>query len=261
MTTKKYNVYRILIVEILLRKVNVMKKIIMCLLSIGLMTGCVNQEKEYLSVLEIQEMGLPVDRYASINNSTSDYYNWLTNFDLSQDICEHLHLNLEGEAADQLNQYFDEYYKKLEEKTFAVQFIAGWEETFEDILCLTVRKRTSASGDMYKMQWIESYNIDLETGQLLTNEELLKRFGLDFDTAQSIIDAQLEEEGIDVMKENEIILSKSDNMKLKISNDSFLTIDEHGNLYIIVNIHTKEFSMFDSYPDVDFLRYYFIKLN
>ena len=87
--------------------------------------------KEYLSVIETYETKEIIDEYPIINNSINDYYNWLTNFDIGKEASEHLHINLEGNFPDQINQFFDEYYKKIEEKNFVVQFIAGWEENFE----------------------------------------------------------------------------------------------------------------------------------
>lgn len=155
-----------------------MKKIVCCLLSVYILTGCSqsiqeplvakkvpeinNQDlhnisiaslrrqflqnpnketkgNEYLYVLNKVELNR-YDEYAIINNSTNEYYNWITTYDTSKEIKEHLYLDLQGDFANELNRQFDEYFK-IKAGGFTAQFIAGWAEQFDDILSLSVRKK------------------------------------------------------------------------------------------------------------------------
>lgn len=212
-----------------------MKKIVCCLLSVYILTGCSqsiqeplvakkvpeinNQDlhnisiaslrrqflqnpnketkgNEYLYVLNKVELNR-YDEYAIINNSTNEYYNWITTYDTSKEIKEHLYLDLQGDFANELNRQFDEYFK-IEPGSFTTLSISGWAEQFDDILSLSVRKRSFDGGGMYKFEAIIIYNIDLTDNQPLTNEQLLSRYGLDFKQAQTIINQQLEKDHIDI---------------------------------------------------------------
>lgn len=279
-----------------------MKKYLCCLLALALFSGCdtrmpdkqeignsalieeihgnnMEEEIKYLSILETYETKEIIDEYPIVNDSTNDYYNWLTNHDVSNEESEHLHLNLEGDFPNQINQFFDEYYKKIEEGGFVAQFIAGWEENFEDILSLTLRYRYFAGGGvgLYKSQSIKIYNIDLNTNQPLTNEELLEKFNLDFEKAQEIIDQQLEKNNIypcssgDIshcyfskenyinadLREGDHPLSVKSNLYKEITEESALFVDGQGNLNMMIRIRNLDISLFDGKP----MEYYFIQLN
>lgn len=213
-----------------------------------------DRKDTYLLVLE--EHGFEddyVDENAIINQSTNAYYNWLTNYDLGEDKNELLYLDLEGQLADELNQEFDEiYYKGKETGGFAVMWIAGWEEIYQDILSITVRTRSFA-GEFYKLQNVKVYNIDLTTHQLFSNQELLGLYGLDYETAQQVIDEQLEKDQITVCSETDfsncyyIEYESGMNPLLvsRISDTSFLFIDEQGNLNMLMSISYPKIAMYD----------------
>lgn len=283
-----------------------MKKIACCLLSVCILTGCSQSKQEplfakkvpeinnqdlhniniaslrrqflqnpnketkgngYLYVLDKVELNGNdeyVDEYAMINNSTSEYYNWLTNYDIGKEINEHLYLDLQGDFANELNQQFDEYFK-IKAGGFVAQFIAGWVEHSNDILSLSVRKRTFA-GELYKFQTIRVYNIDLTNNQPLTNEQLLSRYGLNFNQAQTIINQQLEKDHVDICVDGEVwenccydeeIYSMNQIMLSSISNDSDLFIDEMGNLCMFVTVNNPTIAMYGG----EATNYYVIQLN
>lgn len=218
---------------------------------------------KYLYVLNKVELN-GNDEYPMINNSTSEYYNWLTNYDTGKEINEHLYLDLQGDFANELNQQFDEFFK-IEPGGFTAQFIAGWAEQFDDILSLSVRKRTFASGGMYKLEMIRVYNIDLKNNQPLTNEQLLSRYGLNFNQAQIIINQQLEKDHVDIcsdeVQENccydEEIYSMNQIMISSISNNSDLFIDEKGNLCMFITVNNPTIAMYGG----EKTNYYVIQLS
>lgn len=279
-----------------------MKKIVCCLLSVYLLTGCSqlkqdplvaqkipeinNQDlhnikeaslrrqflqnpnketkgNEYLYVLDKVELNR-YDEYALINNSTNEYYNWITTYDTSKEIKEHLYLDLQGDFANELNQQFDEFFK-IETGGFTTLSISGWAEQFDDILSLSVRKRSFAGGGMYKSEAILIYNIDLTDNQPLTNEQLLSRYGLDFKQAQTIINQQLEKDHIDIcsdeVRENccydEEIYSMYPIIISSITNDSKLFIDEKGNLCMFFTVINPTIAMYDG----EVTNYYVIQLT
>lgn len=286
--------------------VQIMKKIVCCLWSVCILTGCsqskqepliakkvpeINKQdlhnintaslrrqflqnpnketkgNEYLYVIDKVELD-GIDNYPLINNSSNEYYNWLTNYDIGKEINEHLYLNLQGDFAYELNQYFEDHYKT---KTggFVAQFIAGWVEHSNDILSLTVRNRNFAGDGMYKSQAIKVYNIDLNTNQPLTNEEVLSKFGLNFKQAQEIINKQLKKDHIGFCNNeywNNCCYKKditsmngyySPNLSSFISEDSILFVDVKNNLNMLIFVNAPEIAMYDG----EVTNYYVIQLN
>lgn len=225
------------------------------------------KENEYLYVIDKVELD-GIDNYPLINNSSNEYYNWLTNYDIGKEINEHLYLNLQGEFANELNQYFEDHYK-IKTGGFVAQFIAGWVEHSNDILSLTVRNRNFAGDGMYKSQSIKVYNIDLNTNQPLTNEEILSKFGLNFKQAQEIINKQLKKDHIGFCNNEywnnccykEDITSMdgyySRNLNPFISEDSILFIDVKNNLNMLIFVNTPEIAMYDG----EITNYYVIELS
>lgn len=219
---------------------------------------------EYLYVLDKVELNR-YDEYALINNSTNEYYNWITTYDTSKEIKEHLYLDLQGDFANELNQQFDEFFK-IETGGFTTLSISGWAEQFDDILSLSVRKRSFAGGGMYKSEAILIYNIDLTDNQPLTNEQLLSRYGLDFKQAQTIINQQLKRDHVDICIDGEVwenccydeeIYSMYPIIISSISNDSKLFINEKGDLFMFVTVINPTIAMYDG----EVTNYYVIQLS
>ena len=303
-----------------------MKKILMCLLSLGLITGCAqqvqeqpeepsvveepskdnesitiesddngeneienskdtelpegyysitipkNERPEYLYATEIIGRNLIdiTDDHAFKYNSSNDFLNWVANFDATIEKTEHLHLDLPGAYADELNQYFDELFYS-EVGRFAWQTVSGWSESTQDVLSIVIRRRSSTQDGSYKGQWLEAYNIDFNTYSPLTNEQLLEMYGLDFETAQSIINNDLEQANILPCKEeisNICHYSSSEeldkvwialHLSSSISNDSIVFIDNQGHLNMLIYVDYRNLNR-QAYYNEEVSNFYMIEL-
>ena len=177
-------------------------------------------------------------------DSSNEFLNWISNFDGTKEKTEHLHVNLPGAYAAELNRFFDEYFNS-EIGNFGWQTISGWSESTQDVLSIVIRTRSSTPDGFYKGQWLETHAIDLKTYLPLTNEQLLERYDSDFEQAQNKIDDYLKHENIPLCEENtegichyESIFKSwiSKNLSSIISDDSVLFLDDQGKLNMLIYV-------------------------
>lgn len=222
-------------------------------------TGKIYEDKEYLVIKKKEYLGDEgLSEYSTFNYSDSELYNWLTTFDLGNQINEHLYLNLNGEFADELNSYFAEY-NEMAPGGFVSSKLAGWQETNDDILSVILRMRSSGNGQVF--QGLQVYNIDLETNKPLTNIQLLEKFGYTVEQAQLEVYKQLEDFGVQscIHGEDENLLENcyykdqvgditflySIYLNSYITNDSVLFINEYDELNMIVYVSNPEVQFYN----------------
>lgn len=228
-----------------------------------------SEYKQYFYTTEIikRENTKFIDENIWKYNSNNDFLNWISNFDALNEKREHLHLDLLGNDADRLNQYFDDFFN-LELGDFVCQTIAGWSEISNDLISIVIRTRYFSSDGFYKSQNLETYTFDLNDQVQVTNRQLLEKYGLTFEQAQNIVDNHLKMENILLCEEGveNICYYKnfnmqwlSNNLSSVVAEDSILFIDENGHLNMLIYVDYKNLNE-NSLTNEEISNFYVIQL-
>lgn len=165
--------------------------------------GKVDPDKEYVYSIESQTSHISDDETMNQYAVTDDeFYNWLHTKNVTEAHYDLIHLNLKGDTAVLFNDYFDEYYKICTHQLDQDMNYRYFVDNEHDVLSLVMRHGITSS--FYYSLHREVYNIDLRTNKLMTNEEMLERYGLDKEQTQQYVFNQLNDLGFRLCKSDEI---------------------------------------------------------
>ena len=95
---------------------------------------------------------------------------------------EYLVLNMEGETANSLNELFTQLYE--EPKTLYCE----WKWMINHDVLTIIKKSGDFNPFSTGLAYYQAFHIDLHTGELLTNDDLLQMFNVDKNAIQAKID-------------------------------------------------------------------------
>ena len=218
--------------------------------------GKIDPDKDYVYVSESaagEDIYFVEDRVYFINNSSNDYYNWLTSFAFDKNgPRENVVINLQGEQIEAINNLTNEFYH-LEKSAV---FLTARYNVANDVLSVALWKQPNGIALSYSYLGIPNFiNIDLRTNLAMSNEQLLERFGISQEQAQKNINENIERLGIEdcnVLSHNRqeinnCACSKPDELANSnptagyiLSDISNLFIDDEGNLRMFIYLYGEE---------------------
>ena len=161
--------------------------------------GKIDPDKDYVYVSESaagEDMyfGTNENKQYYVNNSTNDYYNWLTSFAFDKDgPRENVVINLQGEQIEAINHLTNKYFN-LDKPAV---FLTARYNVANDVLSVVLWKEDNSISLMYGHLGRPSFiNIDLRTNLVMSVEELLERFGTNMEQAQQTVNDNLKRLGI-----------------------------------------------------------------
>lgn len=192
-----------------------MKKIIICLLSLGLIAGCTQQspaeepvsgdneqntieylnkiddDKDYVYLLGSKHTTSDDSDYRKLEEDypftdfdTSDLMQWMAIYYSPNPIYEQIVVNIDSPDAAELNQYFDEIYQ--EENRNGLYNEYRWHQS-DDILMIYQKYGTFMPFAGEALLRHKAYYIDLHTGERLSNDDLLSLFSVQKEDIDDII--------------------------------------------------------------------------
>ena len=185
-----------------------------------------------------------------INQCDSKYYSWLTTFDARAVPVVEVALNIQDEKAEQINNHLKEryefYYQRHLADTYPLHMIDAYYHCFDNICSLIVKDGLPFEREYHIDYGI--YNIDIEEGKLLTNDELLKMMNIDKEDAEECLQSEIERLGL-IECENPYYdprpcIYNHDNRPehvvqhypAEISERSFLILNDKGKLELLFHI-------------------------
>ena len=214
--------------------------------------GKIDSDKDYVYVSESaagEDIYFVEDRVYFINNSTNDYYNWLTSFAFDKDgPRENVVINLQGEQIEAINHLTNKYFN-LDKPAV---FLTARYNVANDVLSVVLWKEDNSISLMYGHLGRPSFiNIDLRTNLVMSVEELLERFGTNMEQAQQTVNDNLKRLGINDCNSQEeyynCAFSNTVNEPLafrwtgsSVNEISQLFIDDDGNLRMYINLYGEE---------------------
>lgn len=219
-----------------------------------------DETKEYVYIKESKDT--ITEEFADMSDEVyeeldrNDLLQWMTIEVMPDPRYEHLVLNFEGEAAERLNEEFTNLYEEPIISKEAVYIEWKWTIN-QDVL--TIINKSGGFSTFLSHTCYRVFHIDLHTGELLTNDDLLSRFNVNKESIQDKIDQYGEEHlfykepeqteervegtlGMMVLHGTEYYTVNSEiynTICYGYSDSSILIIDE-DNLYFVLGV--KEFS-------------------
>lgn len=155
-------------------------------------------------------------------------------------------ININSELAMKCNQFtqklFVEKAKEViensdnEDYKFSVCNISFTSYVNNNILSVAIKEEIK-EGDSKQRVVLQTYNINLETNQLVTIADILQERGLDIDVVQKKIDAMVKQmiEDAETIKASgyEVYNRNADDLIYKVENTSIFMQGPNGELYII----------------------------
>ena len=149
----------------------------------------IDETKEYVYIDEIKDKAFSDDYkkladydYPFTDFDKNDLLQWMAIFYMPDPKDEHLILNIDSEAAKSLNEYFTELYDE------PASLFCEWKWIITDDILTIIKKSGDfipfSTGVVYYM----AFHIDLHTGELLTNDDLVRLFNVEESTIQDKID-------------------------------------------------------------------------
>ena len=216
--------------------------------------GKIDPDKDYVYVSESaagEDMyfGTNENKQYYVNNSTNDYYNWLTSFAFDKDgPRENVVINLQGEQIEAINHLTTKYFN-LDKPAV---FLTARYNVANDVLSVVLWKEDNSISLMYGHLGRPSFiNIDLRTNLVMSVEELLERFGTNMEQAQQTVNDNLKRLGINDCNSQEeyynCAFSNTVNEPLafrwtgsSVNEISQLFIDDGGNLRMYIYLYGEE---------------------
>ena len=216
--------------------------------------GKIDPDKDYVYVSESaagEDMyfGTNENKQYYVNNSTNDYYNWLTSFAFDKDgPRENVVINLQGEQIEAINHLTNKYFN-LDKSAV---FLTARYNVANDVLSVVLWKEDNSISLMYGHLGRPSFiNIDLRTNLVMSVEELLERFGTNMEQAQQTVNDNLKRLGINDCNSQEeyynCAFSNTVNEPLafrwtgsSVNEISQLFIDDDGNLRMYIYLYGEE---------------------
>ena len=216
--------------------------------------GKIDPDKDYVYVSESaagEDMyfGTNENKQYYVNNSTNDYYNWLTSFAFDKDgPRENVVINLQGEQIEAINHLTNKYFN-LDKPAV---FLTARYNVANDVLSVVLWKEDNSISLMYGHLGRPSFiNIDLRTNLVMSVEELLERFGTNMEQAQQTVNDNLKRLGINDCNSQEeyynCAFSNTVNEPLafrwtgsSVNEISQLFIDDDGNLRMYIYLYGEE---------------------
>ena len=214
--------------------------------------GKIDSDKDYVYVSESaagEDIYFVEDRVYFINNSTNDYYNWLTSFAFDKDgPRENVVINLQGEQIEAINHLTNKYFN-LDKPAV---FLTARYNVANDVLSVVLWKEDNSISLMYGHLGRPSFiNIDLRTNLVMSVEELLERFGTNMEQAQQTVNDNLKRLGINDCNSQEeryncAYSNPADQAYTflgtgsSINAISNLFIDDDGNLRMYIHLYGEE---------------------
>ena len=214
--------------------------------------GKIDSDKDYVYVSESaagEDIYFVEDRVYFINNSTNDYYNWLTSFAFDKDgPRENVVINLQGEQIEAINHLTNKYFN-LDKPAV---FLTARYNVANDVLSVVLWKEDNSISLMYGHLGRPSFiNIDLRTNLVMSVEKLLERFGTNIEQAQQTVNDNLKRLGINDCNSQEeryncAYSNPADQAYTfpetgsSVNEISQLFIDDDGNLRMYINLYGEE---------------------
>lgn len=196
-------------------------------------TGKVDPDKEYVYSIESQTSHISDDKTMNQYAVTDDeFYNWLHTKNVTEAHYDLIHLNLKGDTAVLINDYFDEFYKTCTHQLDQDMNYRYFVDNEHDVLSLVMRQGITSY--FYYSLHRKVYNIDLRTNKLMTNEEMLERYGLDKEQTQQHVFDQLNDLGFRLCNVDEIDVceaNKKDYPEKKVCSENCYTSDDYTTQY------------------------------
>ena len=219
-----------------------------------------DETKEYVYIKESKDT--ITEEFADMSDEVyeeldrNDLLQWMAIKVMPDPRYEHLVLNFEGETAKRLNEEFTNLYEEPIKSKEAVYIEWKWTIN-QDVL--TIINKSGGFSTFLSHTCYRVFHIDLHTGELLTNDDLLSRFNVNKESIQDKIDQYGEENlfykepeqteervegtlGMMVLHGTEYYTVNSEiynTICYGYSDSSILIIDE-DNLYFVLGV--KEFS-------------------
>ncbi|HAH93456.1 hypothetical protein [Dielma fastidiosa] len=219
-----------------------------------------DETKEYVYIKESKDT--ITEEFADMSDEVyeeldrNDLLQWMAIKVMPDPRYEHLVLNFEGETAKRLNEEFTNLYEEPIKSKEAVYIEWKWTIN-QDVL--TIINKSGGFSTFLSHTCYRVFHIDLHTGELLTNDDLLSRFNVNKESIQDKIDQYGEEHlfykepeqteervegtlGMMVLHGTEYYTVNSEiynTICYGYSDSSILIIDE-DNLYFVLGV--KEFS-------------------
>lgn len=219
-----------------------------------------DETKEYVYIKESKDT--ITEEFADMSDEVyeeldrNDLLQWMAIKVMPDPRYEHLVLNFEGETAKRLNEEFTNLYEGPIKSKEAVYIEWKWTIN-QDVL--TIINKSGGFSTFLSHTCYRVFHIDLHTGELLTNDDLLSRFNVNKESIQDKIDQYGEEHlfykepeqteervegtlGMMVLHGTEYYTVNSEiynTICYGYSDSSILIIDE-DNLYFVLGV--KEFS-------------------
>lgn len=275
-----------------------MKKIMLCLLSLGLISGCVQQEqteeppvvvdpikddeqntieyvkkvddeKDYIYLLKIKHTTSDDSEYRTL---TEDYVfadfdltnlvQWMAVYYSPDPIYEQIVVNMDSKDALELNQYFDDIYQEENQSSLYNEY--RWFIS-DDILMIYQKSGTFMPYAGQASAFHKAYYFDLNTGKMLSNDNLLEQFSIQKEDIDNIIleyaienqlgyavqtlgdpipHEELDASNGRIMPSNEYLLEQELNISSTgyTYNDSSVLYIEDNHLYLLVGVITPSFN-------------------
>lgn len=275
-----------------------MKKIMLCLLSLGLISGCVQQEqteeppvvvdpikddeqntieyvkkvddeKDYIYLLKIKHTTSDDSEYRTL---TEDYVfadfdltnlvQWMAVYYSPDPIYEQIVVNMDSKDALELNQYFDDIYQEENQSSLYNEY--RWFIS-DDILMIYQKSGTFMPYAGQSSAFHKAYYFDLNTGKMLSNDNLLEQFSIQKEDIDNIIleyaienqlgyavqtlgdpipYEELDASNGRIMPSNEYLLEQELNISSTgyTYNDSSVLYIEDNHLYLLVGVITPSFN-------------------
>ena len=214
--------------------------------------GKIDSDKDYVYVSESaagEDIYFVEDRVYFINNSTNDYYNWLTSFAFDKDgPRENVVINLQGEQIEAINHLTNKYFN-LDKPAV---FLTARYNVANDVLSVALWKQDNGIALSYNYLGMPSFiNIDLRTNLVMSVEKLLERFGTNIEQAQQTVNDNLKRLGINDCNSQEeryncAYSNPADQAYTfpetgsSVNEISQLFIDDDGNLRMYINLYGEE---------------------
>ncbi|RHN00245.1 hypothetical protein [Dielma fastidiosa] len=149
---------------------------------------------------------------------------------------EKLIVNINAESVSAINEDFEAGYKD------PVNFIYEFKWFINDAMITIVNKYGSLAPHMLPI-FLEAYHIDLKSGELMSNDDLLSVYGLTSSDVQNIVNEYISETKLpdddSFIVKQQLLLGKE--YTTKYSNKSLLIVD-NNDLYYIIGYYSKAMS-------------------